>query len=246
MVERFEKNYDSFNLDTKATNKSNSETPQLSSLPEDDLEVQALSTAELFKQSLDQPDLIDNLYEKLTNSPQLISKLGLEGKDEFEIKHALAKSKENLFQMGVQLADIIELIAIILVSPKNLLRLKNLKKTATVVTLNQAIIEQISEELKTMASDESKLKVAFAHIARLALESQPTSQASKFTAAISKLLGIVSEEDYQNMKSTAKGIETPTLNLWVMMHTLLDNPQLTQDIYNTISKAYKLHTSETT
>lgn len=220
------------NIETEFPANDNIETETPAN---DGAEIQVRVSAELLKQELANPKLIATLAQTIEADPKLQSRLGLENLEHLDIELELGKSIRNLENMTGQLIDIMELIAIIMVNPKGLI--KEYKKTVMVVGQNNAILDEMSNKLDRLTSSESKLEVVAGYLGKLVMQANPAKATSKFVTYVSQLVGIINEEEYTQMQETAKGIGTPILNTWICYQLLKNNPDLAKTIYNATKQA---------
>lgn len=200
------------------------------------LDIQAHSTALILEGVLRSPQHIEHLTAQIESNPKLAKKLGLQDLDHIALETKIAQTIDKLQHASEGLVMMAELIAIILVNPKGLI--KAYKKFGLVVTQNEAILNRIDQELDAMTSDENKLKVAAGYLGKLVNRANPTRTGSALVSKLSRLLGVVSEEEYAKMEATTDLLETPTLNLWMLFELIKNNPDLAESIYQTATQAH--------
>jgi hypothetical protein len=204
--------------------------------PAESLDVQAMSTSLILEESLQGAELIQNLTAKIESNPQLKSRLGFENLDHISLELKVAETVDQLRNIAGGMVMMAELIAIILVNPKGLI--KEYKKFGLVLAQNDAILKQIDQELDNLTSDESKLKAAAGYLGKLIARNNPSSKGIAAVTYLSKLVGVVSEEEYQQMETNATLIKQPVLNSWIIMEVIRSNPDLAQSIYEIATSAH--------
>lgn len=196
---------------------------------EDSLDVKALSTSMLLQESLEGPELIEGITQKIESNQKLKQRLGLAELDHLELELKIAESVDQLKNMAEGLVMMAELIAIILVNPKGLV--KAYKKLGLVLAQNDATLKRIDAELDAMTSDENKLKVAAGYLGKLISFNNPSKRGIAAVTYLSKLVGIVSEEEYAQMEKNTDLIEQPSLNFYIIFETIKNDPALAESIY---------------
>ncbi len=198
---------------------------------DESLEVKAMTSAELLQGALASSELMEQITGELLENPKLAKKLNLDTTDPIQLELEVGRTIQKLESMSGQLTDIIELIAIILVNPKGLV--KKYKTVGKVMSQNAAVLDEFENRLDNLTADENMLKVALGYLGKLNLKMNPTYTGSKLVAYLSQLTGIVTEEETAQMQSNTELLDTPGLNIYIIWTLLKDSPELTKEIYET-------------
>jgi hypothetical protein len=224
--------HEDFHFDTETSEAAND---NIEKTPELDL-------AEKLETIITDPKFKQILAKKLQENPTLATKLGLEENiDELSIYRKLDQITKDLAENTSHLIDVLELVALIQVNPKNLAKVP--QKFAKVITQNSAFFDEMDSKLIQMTQDSNPIKKVAGYLLRVSLNTNPIRTSTKAVSYLSGILAITSEDEQAQAQIIAEQTTADTLlKSWTLLQVLNHNAEFRQLAYQIAADQYESHT----